>query len=132
LTRAPSRLGVRRRLRGSYATGWESWRGLCADGSSHAATKDNVHAVLGLRCRDEIGSSGRRHHDVRAWLRASYLAMLGVLDSRTAVDVHSREDTHPNSAGRTNPISVGGAGSNGGAERRNTYGAHRSNAGEAD
>jgi hypothetical protein len=75
-----------------------------------------------MRCRDEIGSSGRRHHDVSIRLRASYVAVLGLLDSRAADDVHSREDTDPNSADRAepncpvDPNGAGGAGPNSAAD----------------
>jgi hypothetical protein len=68
--------------------------------------------VLGVRRRDEIVSGGQGHRDVCARLRISYVAVLGLLNYRAADDVHSREDTAPNSAGGTDPNDAGGAGPN--------------------
>ena len=46
-------------------------------------------AVLGLRRRDALGSGNQGYYDARAWLRASYVAVLGLLDCRAADDVQS-------------------------------------------
>jgi hypothetical protein len=77
--------------------------------------------MLCLECGAEMRcSSGRRHHDVRIRLRASYVAVLGLPDGRTADDVHSREDTAPNSADGAepnyDPNAAGGADPNGAAD----------------
>jgi hypothetical protein len=75
--------------------------------------------VLGLRRRDALGSGNQGYYDARVWLRASYVAVLGLLDSRAADDVHSGEDNGPNSAGGAHPTGAGGTGPNG-ASRTDT------------
>src|SRR6516165_11517088 len=47
------------------------------------------NAVFGLRRRDALGSGNQGHHDARIWLRAPYVAVLGLLDYRAADDVQS-------------------------------------------
>jgi hypothetical protein len=64
-------------------------------------------SILCLECgaRDELGWGSSGHRNVRAWLRASHVAVLVLLESREADDVHS--DTDPSTTdeiGRTNGI----------------------------
>jgi hypothetical protein len=60
--------------------------------------------VFGVRRREALGSGGQVHEDARVWLRASYVAVLGLLDYGAADDIHSREDVTPTSVGGPTPM----------------------------